>query len=576
VFQFKRPDVPFETYVLGAYIVPQHLWKNLGDPAKVVLAKPVGTGPYLLNSFNPQNYTYTANDQFWGGVPPVKNLDYPAYASGDATDLGLAKGQIDWGGLFMQNIQQLYAAKSPYNHYWFPPGNVVMLYTDLKDPLLSQLPVRQAISLAINREQLYKLGEYGYAPVASPTGLVLPNNQAWLDPGLPPSDLPFSFDPTKAVQILEKAGFKKNSQGIFEKGGRPLSLTLQVVAGWPDWDTDCQLIQEQLQKIGIQVKVEEDQYGAYYNNLTAKTPQYQLAISWTNVGPTPYFLYQNMLSPKGNFNVERLNDPHVTARRGMSTTTRSGPDGPRHRIRIRACSPGFVVPSSRHDMQINPMFLDRLSDIGRRRGVGYEMVNRFEWHRLGERTNTELAGIHQQDTPGRTSRHGSFDLNFKRIRIGQTFTAREPGSAQKECVSMHAGKELLSLGPDKRQRVLAQYSPACEYCDARKILRREIQDMQAVRENRDSLLAHVGQHTRYGGASLNGHDVAVVHELSCRISGNRGFFPRIHVPLHREKRFTAACVPVIRRNFHFNRPAMYAPQFARRLKLAQISPDRHG
>ncbi len=313
VFQFKSTNVPFATYILGSAIVPQHIWSKMGDPTKVANTNPVGTGPYTLESFSTQDYKYLANNHYWGGIPPVKTVDFPAYSGNDSADMALAKGNIDWSGSFIPNVQSLFVNHdTQHNHYFFPPGNIVMMYTNLKDPLLSQLPVRQAMSLAINRAQLAQEGEYGYTKAADALGLVLPNNAAWIDPTLK-SKLNPAYNPAKAIQILEKAGYKKNAQGIFAKNGKALSFTLQVPAGWTDWDTDCQLITNDLQKVGIHVTVNEEQTGAYNNNLSQPKKDYQLALSWTNPGPTPYFLYENLLASKGNYNVEQLNSPAVNA-----------------------------------------------------------------------------------------------------------------------------------------------------------------------------------------------------------------------------------------------------------------------
>ncbi len=311
-FNFKSANVPFAAYVLGQFIVPQHIWNKISNPMKATITKPIGTGAYTLASFSTQDYKMDANPHYWGGNPPVKVVDFPAYSGNDSGDLALAKGEIDWSGMFIPSIQRIFVNHDPrHNHYFYPPGNVVMMYTNLQNPLLRQLPVREAMSLAINRNALANEGEYGYTKPASLTGLVLPNNSAWLDPKLPRSLNTPQFNPTKAIQILQKAGFKKNGQGIFEKGGKPLSFSLEVVAGWTDWDADAQLIEQNLKQIGIAVNVHEDQLGAYNSNIGQAQKHYDLAISWTNTGPTPYFLYYNMLDKSGNYNVEQLNSPAV-------------------------------------------------------------------------------------------------------------------------------------------------------------------------------------------------------------------------------------------------------------------------
>lgn len=305
VFTFKQVDVPFAVYVLGTYIVPEHIWSSLGDPTKASTTQPVGTGPFTLDTFTSQGYKLKANPDYYLGQVPVSEISIPAYSSNDSADLALAQGQVDWGGLFIPNIDKVYTSKSDNNKYWFPPSNVVMLYTNLKDPTLSSLPVRQAISAAIDRNEIVQKAEDGYAKPASPTGLVLPTYQDWVDPSL--NNPTFTTDAAQAQKYLTDAGYKKGSDGIYAKNGKKLSLTLQVVSGWSDWDTTASLIAQQLKKVGIDVKVQQEQYGAYFSNMTAH--KFQLAISWTNVGPSPYYLYSNMLRTGVQWNLEQWSNP---------------------------------------------------------------------------------------------------------------------------------------------------------------------------------------------------------------------------------------------------------------------------
>lgn len=311
-FQFKKADVPFATQLLGSvYILPQHIWSHIANPATVTNPHPVGTGPYLVHSFSTEVYTFTANPHYWGGEPKVRLLKYLNYQSSQSATLAMSTGKFDWTDLFVPHINRIYTKKSKYNHYWFSVGGTNMLYPNLKNPLLANTAVRQAISLAINRPQLTKTGEYGYEPPAAPTGLVPAQQAQWTAPSLR-SDTTFQYDPAKAVRILEAAGFKKNSQGIFTSpSGQPLSFTLQVPAGWTDWDTDCSLITRDLQKIGIHVTVQDLSFGAYYSNMTKGT--YQLSMSWSNGGPTPYTYYQGVMQPKNGSNFEGWSNPVTTA-----------------------------------------------------------------------------------------------------------------------------------------------------------------------------------------------------------------------------------------------------------------------
>jgi len=312
----KKAYSPILWYLGGqTWIVPQHLWSSVGDPTKYTNPNPVGTGPYTLKSFTPQLIDLTRNTHYWGGNVPVAEIRYPSFDSNTSAELLLSRNEVDWTGLYTPNIQQTFVSRDPaHNHYWFPPSNVVMLYLNLAKSPFNLLPVREAISDAIDRSQLDKVGESGYEPVASPTALVLPANQSFLDPQY--ANTSFSVDVAKANQLLQSAGFTKGSDGIYvDKTGKKLSFNLDVVTGWTDWVTDCQLMASDLKAIGMNVTVSALSFNAYYSALSTGT--FDMAISWTNPGPTPYYLYQSLLNssntaPVGKAaasNFERWSDP---------------------------------------------------------------------------------------------------------------------------------------------------------------------------------------------------------------------------------------------------------------------------
>jgi peptide/nickel transport system substrate-binding protein len=212
-------------------------------------------------------------------------------------------------------VQKTYVARDPqHNHYWFPPSNVVMLYLNTAKAPFNKLAVRQAISSAVDRNQMYTVAESGYEPVSHPTALVLPANQKYLSSDY--ANTTFSVDTAKSTQLLESAGFKKGGDGIYvDASGKKLSFNISVVDGWTDWVTDCQIMATNLKAIGIDAKVNAVSFNAYYGAL--QNGSFDAAISWTNAGPTPFYLYNSMLNstntkPIGQSatsNWERWNDP---------------------------------------------------------------------------------------------------------------------------------------------------------------------------------------------------------------------------------------------------------------------------
>ncbi|WP_052889079.1 ABC transporter substrate-binding protein [Thermogemmatispora carboxidivorans] len=316
VVTFKQPSFPEEWYIGGqTYIVPRHIWEHFKDPVHEANPNPIGTGPFVLKSFDPTLYILERNPHYWQpGKPYISQLRYPAYVSNASADLLLAQGSIDWTGLFSSNLQSFVGRDPAHNRYWLPPIAIVMLYLNTARYPFNLLPVRQAISLAINRERLSKEGENGYEPPPHPTGIVLPAYRSFLAPQY--RSLSFQVDRARAIRLLEGAGFVRGSDGIFvDREGRQLAFSMEVVSGWTDWEKDCKLMAQDLAAIGISVTVKPLSLNTYISDL--QLGSFESAISWTNSGPSPYYLYDALLdstntAPIGKSapsNWERWSDP---------------------------------------------------------------------------------------------------------------------------------------------------------------------------------------------------------------------------------------------------------------------------
>src|SRR5258708_40346482 len=94
--------------------------------------------------------------------------------------------------------------------------------------------------------------------------------------------------------MLSSAGFTKGSDGIYvDKSGKKLSFSINVVTGWTDWVTADQIISANLKAIGIDAKMNSICFNSYYSAL--QMGSFDLAISCTNPGPTPVYLYDLLL-----------------------------------------------------------------------------------------------------------------------------------------------------------------------------------------------------------------------------------------------------------------------------------------
>ncbi len=295
VMTFKDVDTALLPFIEGTYIVPQHLFASVGDPTQYINAQPVGTGPMMLKSFNAQQITYVKNPKFWDASQvKVDELDYPAVNSNGSAILKLASHQADWAGVFDPSLNTAFVQKDPaHNHIYMVPVVPVMIIPNLTDPLLSQLPVRQAISAALDRQQMSVSGEAGLEQVASPTGLI-PGQEAYLDPKYNGS-LPTygAADPTTADQILTQAGFTKGADGIYAKGGKKLSFKVTVPGDYSDYVADLQIASQSLKAAGIDLQLNEVSDTDFHNDRAMGN--FQLLMSGGFFGPTPYYYFEPLL-----------------------------------------------------------------------------------------------------------------------------------------------------------------------------------------------------------------------------------------------------------------------------------------
>jgi peptide/nickel transport system substrate-binding protein len=295
-FKFKTAAVPYFYYVAGQTpIVPQHLWKAVKNPVTFKDSRPLGSGPFKLGSCSPQVMKYVKNPHYWQkGKPKVDTVYYPAYTSNDPANQDLASGRAQWGSQFIPSINTFYLSKSKQNHYWFPPVSNVSIFINLKNPILKNVAVRRAMAYAIDRSRVSKIGEYGYEPAANQTGIVTPTFKTWLNQKLAKT---FTYDPTKAKQILTNAGFKLKG-GVFQtKAGKPLSFTMVNIGGYSDWVASAQIVEQELKQIGIKVTASNLSSTTYDSDVY--NGKYDLAYDGNEAGgPAPYYeLRQELYSP---------------------------------------------------------------------------------------------------------------------------------------------------------------------------------------------------------------------------------------------------------------------------------------
>lgn len=294
VLTYTEPQFTSASLTLGStWIIPKHVWENIDDFMAETNPEPVGSGPYKLKSFTEAAYTVEANELFRDGAPAVKQVQYLGLDSNQSAQDLLTTGKIDWVGQFIANPDAVTGSGkiATLNLQQDPTTITTCANAELgctgpqTDPA-----VRQAIDVAINRSTIREKAFAGLAGESSPSFMLLPRDEQWLsDPALTTS--PQDPDVAEAQQILEAAGYTKQSDGFYGKDGASFEIDLFSPDGWTDYNDAAKLISEQAAEAGIRI-----------NARTVSDAEYWTPIQSGDFQMTLYGLTQSLVAdPYSNY-----------------------------------------------------------------------------------------------------------------------------------------------------------------------------------------------------------------------------------------------------------------------------------
>lgn len=292
--RFEGPTFAQESTVGGRPIVPEHIFSTFEDPSAEQIEDPVGTGPYKLDRFSDQLYTFARNDEHWiADEFEVRTLAWPSYTS-QTMATAMQAGDLDWAGDFISNIDEIFVDHDPeHRGYWYPGNGVVNLTFNLEQELWQDAELRRGISLAIDRQELTDIAMLGYVERPHPTALPRPTFEEFISQEY--RDLEFIFDPDEAELVLDDAGYERGPDGIrVAPDGTPLSFALQIPSDYNDWVIATQVLDEQLKRVGVEFTPQGVSFEAWTE--ARDMGNFDVTLSIVAAGQNPWFLYRSMLS----------------------------------------------------------------------------------------------------------------------------------------------------------------------------------------------------------------------------------------------------------------------------------------
>jgi peptide/nickel transport system substrate-binding protein len=309
LINLKTPDSQFISSTLNRqFVVPRHVWSKVKDPSTFTNARPVSSGPFnVVTRFTTQDYVFGKNPRYWQrGMPKIACLEYVQAASNDAALALIQSGQVDWTHNFVPGVEKAYIAKDRkhFHAFYATTAYPISLVLDTTEYPYSLRAFRKALSLAIDRKTVSKLGEYGYAPPTDAIGLHGLFPQWVTDPATKKlAKQMATYNPSAAKKLLTGAGFTYKGGKLIDPKGNAVKLDIHVISGWSDWVASNQIITRNLRDIGINSNVAlEPDWGAWWPNASAGKFPTLLWQGGSQGSPYGYFysnLSQNAYIPPG-------------------------------------------------------------------------------------------------------------------------------------------------------------------------------------------------------------------------------------------------------------------------------------
>jgi len=309
-------------------ILPKHIWGEMTAEEIEMFSNdaPIGTGAFTFSEWR-QGSTVTLKrfDDYYGEPAGPGQIIFVLYGNEDVMAQALKGNEIDiitevsplvWEGL--QNTENIKAVSLPSFSFHHIGINVCGDETSLGNPFLKDKAVRQALSYALDREQLVNIALAGHG---SPGASIIPAGMMeWQY--IPDEQMDADLD--KANELLDEAGYMDtNEDGIREKNGVPLVFRIMAIESTTVDVRAVQLFRDSAKKAGIKLElstVDENTLAGVVYNVDA--PDWDLFVwGWDSDYPDPgYLLGVPLTSQIGNNNDVFYSNPEYDALYSQQST----------------------------------------------------------------------------------------------------------------------------------------------------------------------------------------------------------------------------------------------------------------
>ena len=305
-------DKPFAPALISwsSAVLPRHLLTGKDITKSPLSRHPVGTGPYKFKEWIAgQKIVLVSNEDYFEGRPYIDGRIMRIIPDTATMFLELRARNIGMMGLTplqytRQTDNNLF--KENFNKYRYLAFAYTYLGYNLKNPLFMDKRVRQAISHAINKDEIISGVLLGLGKPA--TGPYKHGTWAYND-----KVKIYRYDPDKARDLMKQAGWSDaNKDGILEKDGRPFEFEILTNQGNETRQKCAEIIQRQLKEIGITAKIRIVEWSAFVTDFINKRRFDAVILGWTiPLDPDAYDVWHSSKTAPEELNFVSYNSPEA-------------------------------------------------------------------------------------------------------------------------------------------------------------------------------------------------------------------------------------------------------------------------
>jgi peptide/nickel transport system substrate-binding protein len=305
-FRLNKVYAPFEALIGSPifWILPREVVEQDGDVSK----RPVGSGPFIFDKFD-RGISVTAkkNPSYYRPGEPHVDEVVALIIPDTATQLaGLRAKELDFLQVNQQDLEPLKKSNPEIQYVEWEFLNIPFVYWKLDQPPFNDVRVRQAVSMAMNKDQMINIVYAGRGNWNNAIPWAL--TEWWLDPRGPdmgPNAKYLGYDLATAKQLLAAAGYPNG-----------FSAELLSTPGYGQvWVQQVELAQQDLKALGIDATIRMQEYSDYISStfLGKFEGGNRLVFGLETPFTEPHDFLYNMYHPKGTRNHAGVDDAKLTA-----------------------------------------------------------------------------------------------------------------------------------------------------------------------------------------------------------------------------------------------------------------------